>query len=687
MLAPIAYRGPDDEAFDQRPGFGVGFRRLAILDPEHGRQPMTTPDGRLTLVCNGEIYNHASLREELSEKGHAFRTRSDSEVVLHAYAAWGADCTERLRGIFAFAIWDAKERTLFLCRDRSGIKPLFVRIQQDELFFASEAKAILAHGSMPRRLDLVACFSPAEPDAHLEPSPFVGIEQLGAGTTLTFGPNREPRTRRYWTYAPTTEPGDGASDEHDIARFREEIVRVVEMQLMADVPLGACLSGGLDSSLIAALASVHQKRFTTFTTATDRSHDPWFAFALSRSKGLDSHFLRFDPAAVLGALPLVAWGAEGLFDLAFASRLQLCAFARERGIEVLLSGQGIDELLGGYDKTHAAMAAAARRASAAAKLLHCGFPEIADLLAHAAIDAERGTSARDVAALLRRQHADLSHYLLRFEDRMGMLAGVEVRVPFLDHELVELCARIPPERRTSLFGDKRLVREAAKGLLPDSVRLRQKYAFNGNMPTITRVLESERESELLSLTDDATVRAKGYFDPARVKQLRATRGERLLDVVLVVHLLDELFVSGFDPTRFAGAPVPRAEEITASESWMPAEAILFAARSGPRPTDTPSIAQEITFVGLLHAVAPNASRDEELLVVRTSAGVDAHFSLPDALDPVLVVSCLRAIDGHRSYAEVATTTSAPLDDVLAIGRFLSQKGWIEHGPSDSRGRR
>ncbi len=680
MLAPIAYRGPDDEAFEEMPGFGVGFRRLAIVDREHGRQPMTTGDGRLTLVCNGEIYDHGSLRDKLSSKGHQFRTKSDSEVVLHAYAQWGPYCAEHLRGIFAFAIWDATARTVFLCRDRSGIKPLFLRAQGDELLFASEAKAILAHPKVPRRLDLVGCFASVEPNAELERSPFLEIQQLGSGTTLTFGPDGVPQTRRYWSYSPTTLPEPGDSEANDIERFREELGRVVKMQLMSDVPLGACLSGGLDSSYVTALASKSQRGFQTFTTVSEGSLDPWFSFVLSRTQNLESHFLRFDPASALADLPRVAWGAEGLFDLGFASRLQLCTFARQRGIEVLLSGQGIDELTGGYDKTHAAMTAAAVQASAEEELFHSSFQKLAGLLARPTDDGEPGPAADHVAALLRRQHADLSHYLLRFEDRMGMLAGVEVRVPFLDHAIVELCARVPPERRRTLFGDKRLVREAAKGIVPDTVRLREKYAFNGNLPTITRALEETgRATEIFALTEDAAVRAKGYFDLDRVRQLRTTRSEQMLDAVLVVHLLDELFVSHFDPLRFANAPSVSVHEVTVDESWMPAEAILFAARTGPRGSATPSLAREITFVGLLHEIArPGGSKSGKLLVVRTSNGDEVLTLLPSELDPALVLTCLRDVDGRRSYIDIATLTAVPLDEMLAVGRFLGEKGWLVH---------
>ncbi len=236
MLSTIDYRGPDDEVTESRPGFAVGFRRLSIVDVDHGRQPMSTEDGALQLVCNGEIYNHEELREALTSRGHRFRSRSDSEVLLHGYREWGAGLLERLRGIFAFAIWDDPRRALFLCRDRSGVKPLFLHACGDELLFASEAKALLARPKVPRRLDLLGCFAAAEPDAVLEPSPFEGISQLGAGCSLTFTRAGELRPLRYWSYEPVSEYGPEDDGSEEIARLNKgrsaaALLRTTELRL------------------------------------------------------------------------------------------------------------------------------------------------------------------------------------------------------------------------------------------------------------------------------------------------------------------------------------------------------------------------------------------------------------------------------------------------------------------------
>jgi asparagine synthase (glutamine-hydrolysing) len=669
MLAAIAHRGPDDETMEVRPGFAVGFRRLAIMDVEHGRQPMSTDDGALHLVANGEIYNHEELQKELASRGHRFRTRSDSEVILHAYREWGSGCAGHLRGIFAFAVWDASRRALFLCRDRSGIKPCFLRVHGDELFFASEAKALLAHPAAERRLDLFGCFAPAEPDALLEASPFQGIFQLGAGCSLTFTAAGDVRPERYWSYAPTEDPGAEGGEE-DVARFRDELSKVVPMQLMADVPLGAYLSGGLDSSVVAALARAHAPDLTTFTTVCAGSQDPWYAYVLSRAAGFrGARFVRFAPEELLEELPRVAWGAEGAFDLGFVGRYQAAAAARRQGLKVLLSGQGADELMGGYARSYAALETSARRAAWAARLLEEGWASVASALRDGV-----GVSTPDLTALLRREHAALSHYLLRFEDRMGMLAGIEVRVPFLDHRIVEICAGIGGARRR-LFDDKHLLREAARGLVPDAVRLRTKHAFNAGLPPITQVLwSSGQDTAAAALMTEASIHDKGYFETRQVGRLLAAGNYRALDAVLIVQLLDELFVSRFDPTRFAGLiPSP---EITVDASWMPAEAVLVSARKGPSARDKPWIAPSVTRFGLLESALPGSPA---VLAIQVNDGRHAVLPTPEGLDAAMVVELLRRADGARTYAELSAVLGADLETVLAVGRFSADAGLVEHG--------
>jgi asparagine synthase (glutamine-hydrolysing) len=687
MLATIAYRGPDDEAFDSLPGYGIGFRRLSIVDVAGGRQPLKTVDGRLTLVCNGEIYNQGELRACLTARGHVFRTASDSEVVLHAYAEWGSACPERLRGIFAFAIWDAWSRSLFLCRDRSGIKPLFLRLSHGELLFASEAKAVLAHRSTPRRLDLVSCLALLDEDVMLERSPFDGISQLGAGCSAQFGVDETLRTSRYWSYQPTLEPGDDHSEQENVAAFREELERVVRMQLMADVPVGGYLSGGLDSAVVCALAGARADGFETFTSVCGDSDDPWFAYVVARARGLTNHAVAFETDGFAEALATVAWAAEGTFDLGFLCRHQLAASAADRGLKVLLSGQGADELLGGYGYTYSSLVTAVERSAVASRLRGSGWRDLVQAVAlpraHdvdvSAADVSEA-EARRVAAWLKRAHTALSSYLLRFEDRMGMLAGVEVRVPFLDHVLVDLCAAIPPRRRATLFGGKRLLREAALGLVPEPVRVRQKWAFNSSLPPMTQMLEASRaDTGLDDLLTEETVRSKGYFEAAAVRRLRDERNYHLLDAVLIVHLLDELFVTAFDPSRFAGALAVRGREIVLDPTWMPAETIVGAA-GGSGMGDVPSVHIGVVYVGLLNEVeaydvdARTASTPVVLLAVLFADGGRRYMPVPDGIDAELAVQLARSADGMSTYRELATTLEATPEHLLAAARFLVAQG-------------
>ena len=698
MLATVAYRGPDDEVFELQPGLGVGFRRLEIVDEAHGRQPLKTGDGRLTLVCNGEIYNHVELRRLLLARGHAFRTASDSEVVLHAYAEWGAASPDRLRGIFAFAVWDSVERRLFLCRDRSGIKPLFVRADGDELLFASEAKAILANPRTPRRIDLLSCFSVAETDALLEPSPFEQVFQLGAGCSATFGPFASLLPHRYWRYDPTIEPVAASTEADYIDAYREEMLRALPMQLMADRPVGSFLSGGLDSSVVCAVVGAGTAGLETFTSVCAGSDDPWFAYLVSQDKSLRNHFVRFEPDAMLDSLPDVAWGAEGMFDLGFLARYQLATAAHQSGLKVLLSGQGADELTGGYQGSYAAFVAAFERIDAAARLLDTGWPELAAALRTSATENGRpaapkgrpkapGTEAAKVAFALKRWHAGLSAYLLRFEDRMGMLAGLEVRVPFLDHVLVEICASVPPEHRRTLFGDKRLLREAATGLMPESVRTREKFPFNWSLGPITQALaRSSRETWAGELLTDAAVRDKSYFEPEVVRLLRETRNFRLLDGVLMVHMLDELFGASFSPGRFSAAPPPAVTELV-DHDWSRARSAATTAPSrAPTPSDAPSRGSDVTHIGLLHDLleAPvdgggaTVAQPSPVLTIRFNDGRHTLTPLPPELDPELVVAVARSADGSNTYRDMASTLVTPVEVVLAAGQFLRERAALTH---------
>ena len=247
MTDVLAHRGPDDEGVHIEPGVALGFRRLSIVDLAGGHQPLSNEDGSIWLVFNGEIYNHETLRRELVAQGHRFRSRSDSEVIVHAYEQWGHRCAAKLRGIFAFAIWDRNERALWLVRDHSGIKPLYLTRIAGEVRFASEIKALLVDPAMHREIDPLGYVSADVVEPDFEPTALVGVEQLGAGRALRIDAQGETITR-YWRYVPSCalEPIDG---DALVERLRKTLEDVVGMQLMADVPIGAYLSGGVDFGL------------------------------------------------------------------------------------------------------------------------------------------------------------------------------------------------------------------------------------------------------------------------------------------------------------------------------------------------------------------------------------------------------------------------------------------------------
>ncbi len=570
MLDTLWYRGPDGTSYLEEQGLGLGFCRLAIIDLEGGRQPMPNEDGTIWVVNNGEIYNFRDLTRQLEGRGHRFATRSDTEVIVHAYEEWGETCVERLRGIFALALWDRPRRRLVLARDRSGIKPLNILFKRDRIAFASEAKALLAAGGVERRLDLLGYLGGAALDAPLIRSTFDGILQLGAGCKLTATPDGH-KVERYWRYQPSEAAG-GNGPSRPLEAFRELFEEAVQMQLVADVPVAAALSGGIDSAaLVAAIARAGRRDIRTYTVdfGDDASEDVRHARLVAESLGVSNKTVSCPlDAAAVDALPFVAWVAEGEFDLGYVGRYALARAVHADGAKVLLSGQGIDEILTGYWPSYARYQGAAleRHLAERVRPSYRGWPAFDERVLEelrARLSADDSASAPDlpplarvVAAEMRAEHARLSSSLLRFEDRMGMAGHVEVRVPFLDHPLLEFCASFPEAERRALFSGKALLRRAVSAWLPEAIAQRPKLAFNKSAPAITKLLlDQPEDSPLRELLSRDAVESRGYFDWARVEALLRARNFTALDHVLIVHLLDELFVRRFDPRRFSG-PVP-----------------------------------------------------------------------------------------------------------------------------------
>ncbi|MFH8753837.1 asparagine synthase (glutamine-hydrolyzing) [Streptomyces rimosus] len=566
MVRTLIRRGPDADGSWLDTHIALGHRRLAIIDPEGGAQPMATsergPHGdlpRAVISYGGEIYNYRELRSELSLCGHRFATSSDTEVALRAYLQWGTDFVHRLNGMYAIAIWDTAHEELLLVRDRLGVKPLYYYPTPQGVIFGSEPKAILAN-------PLVKPSASAEElcDALLflrTPGrvPFRGMRELKPGHLLRVG--REGlREDRYWALAARPHT-DGLSTT--IATVRELLDDIVPRQMVADVPVVALLSGGLDSSTVTALAqrvrAAEGGRISTFAVDfvghTDNfrgdpirpTPDGPYARAVARHVGSTHHTITLDRAGLLD--PTVRRNVLAAWDLPFnfadldVSLHQLFAAVREHA-PVVLSGEGADEVFGGYlwfsdpaaraAETFPWLELGAHRGLDPRALFHPWFVDGIDLAAYQA-DLYRSALAEvprlDGEGPEERRTRELSYLtltrwlpmLLDKKDRMGMANGLEGRVPFCDHRLVEYLFNAPWAMKTCTGQEKGLLREAAADLLPQSILRRTKAAY----PSIQDpAYDHSLVSGLATVAVGDNAPLTGYLDPEGVRRLtdRTTTG-------------------------------------------------------------------------------------------------------------------------------------------------------------------
>jgi asparagine synthase (glutamine-hydrolysing) len=515
----------------------LAHRRLSILDPTPaGRQPFASSDGGILLVHNGEVYNYLELRDELGELGHRFRTQTDAEVVVEAYAEWGLEAIPRFNGIWAFALWDRAAGRLLLSRDRLGVKPLYLGQMAGGLAFASEIKALrgFVTGADPNMSALRDYAASGWLD-HSDATFFDGIEPLPPATNLVWE-RGSTRRWRYWSPpAPSSDAGTAAraGDEELVADFGSLLRNAVELQLRSDVPLGSCLSGGIDSASIVLLSSQlagermgpHEAAPRLALTASfpgSPDDETGRAALVAEQAGLAHLRVQLTPAGLIETLEAVVREQDEPFGSAsiLAQRAVMEA-ARGQGIKVMLDGQGADEMLAGYPhfryawllgllKRHPAavpgalgemrgsgLAAAVSLRQAALEQLRLGSTGRAPLGRDARLPAWLGPRLREAAPLplrgaagpaatgtpLARQlvRAVVSTSLpalLRYEDRSSMRFGVEARVPFLDHRLVEAACRLPDRLRIDHGVTKSVLRRAMAGIVPDEVRLdRRKIGF------------------------------------------------------------------------------------------------------------------------------------------------------------------------------------------------------------------
>ena len=569
MAEAIRHRGPDDFGFYHDAWAHLAQRRLSIVDLQGGHQPMTNENGTLWITFNGEIYNHAELRPALEQAGHKYKTRSDTETILHAFEEHGEECLQLFRGMFGFAIWDAPRRRLFCARDRLGIKPFYYYWDGRMFAFASEIKALLEHPAISpalaeELLPEVLAFGYTSGDRTL----FRNIHKLMPGYRLmleTAEGHLGLAMERYWDV-----PAGPPAEEFDVGRCPQEWIREtrqrleesVEMHLMSDVPLGVFLSGGVDSSAIAALAQRGLKRpVKTFAVgyAEARFSELGAARRVARAIGTEHHEVTIGIDDFLGALPRLIWHEDEPIAWPSSVSLYFVSKLAAQHVKVVLTGEGSDELFAGYERyrwqqVNQRCAAAycdvasesvrrwIRKQVETSPLLGAGLRR---KLRHTVLGREltfeslflrnfycafeKGVrfqgymrywdSRQDETNLMRTLYADQKTYLVELlmkQDQMSMAASLESRVPFLDHKLVEFAAHIPDSLKIQGSTQKYILKAALSGLLPRDIIYRKKMGF----PTpLRRWLRDSRAEPLYAALRSTDGLLAAHLDKREVEAL------------------------------------------------------------------------------------------------------------------------------------------------------------------------
>jgi asparagine synthase (glutamine-hydrolysing) len=578
MLALLRHRGPDEFGIYADDLAVLGSARLSIIDLAGGQQPIGNEDGRYWIVFNGAIFNYQELREELEEGGHQFSTQTDTEVILHLYEELGPQCLERLNGQWALAIWDASERRLFLARDRLGVRPLFYTRTPGGWLFASEAKGLFADDEVRAEIDPAVLEEVFTYWAPLGPrSIFRGVKEVPPGHYMVIDED-EAELRCYWNF--TVDSTVNRTPEEYLEELRDLLVDAVRIRMRADVPVGAYLSGGLDSSLLAAIVRKEMdNQLETFSVAfTDAEFDE------SAQQRQMVEFLRTThhetqatQAEIGRVFPEVIWHTEcPILRTAPAPMYMLSAAVRERGLKVVLTGEGADEFFGGYDIFKEAKArrfwAQQPESKFRPKLLEKLYPEIASLgrsnsayraaffgqglgetaspfYSHAlrwrnnrrnlrffsdeTKAAQAEAPAPDLTAMLppdfnqweplaQAQFLEvktfLSNYLLNSQgDRMAMAHSVEGRYPFLDWRVVEFSARLPARLKLRAMSEKYLLRVFGRDYLPPAIAQRRKQPYRA--PIHRSFFNEAKLDYVTELLSESSLKAAGFFKPTAVQPL------------------------------------------------------------------------------------------------------------------------------------------------------------------------
>ena len=612
MLGAIRHRGPDEFGIYRDGYAGLASARLSIIDLSSGQQPISNEDGTLWIVFNGEIFNYVELRPELQARGHIFSTDSDTEVIIHLYEEYGPACLDHLNGQFAIALWDARAHSLFLARDRLGIRPLFYSLARRRLIFGSEIKAILTHPDITAEIDPHAIEQIFTYWSTLAPATtFRGIYEIPPGHYL-LAQKEQLLIRPYWTLDFDEKVSEaGATTADYLERFEHLLSDAARIRLRADVPVGAYLSGGLDSSIIAAIVQEHVgDRMDTFSIAFEDAAFDESDYQQQMATALGTHHrvVQCTHADIGRVFPDVIWHTEApILRTSPAPMFLLSQLVHDCGFKVVLTGEGADEVLAGYNifKEMQVRRFWARNPESSFRplLLKRLYPYIAELSSNEGYLAaffKRGLDDTDSpyyshtlrwnnTARLRRlllgsdtndepqlpelppgfqrwsylaqaQYLEMSIFLCQYllssqGDRMAMAHSVEGRFPFLDHRLVEFCNRLPARVKLRGLTEKWLLKQLGRKLVPAEIWQRPKQPYRA--PIHHCFVHPKAPEYVAELLSEPALRSSGLFDPGSVRQLKAKaqRISRLSEVdsmalagVLSAQIVHHRFVEAFRPS-------------------------------------------------------------------------------------------------------------------------------------------
>jgi asparagine synthase (glutamine-hydrolysing) len=633
MCGVMAHRGPDDEGVYIGDGVAIGMRRLSIIDLNNGSQPISNEDGTVWIVFNGEIYNYQELRRDLERRGHTLRTASDTETIVHLYEDLGPRCVDRLRGMFAFAIWDTRRRQILLARDRMGIKPLYYYERNGQLLFSSELKPILQLGQVERSLDWESVghlfTTLATPSTR---SIVKGVSKLEPARFAVASQGRNIRVERYWDV--DFSPNERATEAEFVEELRDRLAESVRLHQVSDVPVGAFLSGGLDSSAVVAMMSRPKDvDLKTFSIGfAEASHDELpYARQVAAQFGKDHYDLVLRPNVVQIVEDLTWYLDEPFGDTSAIPTYMVSKLAAEH-VKVVLSGDGGDELFAGYDKyvvegrerMRERIPRGIRKAAGAVGAMMPHGMTGRRFLRHLALegparyfDASTMFHADEMRRLFRTealaqiarhdpwsvsraewrepsgdwlaaaQYDDINRYLpldiLTKVDRMTMAHSIEARPPLLDHKFVEFAATIPARFRLQGRDTKYIFKKAMRGILPDSIIDRQKHGF---AVPLARWFRGELEGFARDVLLSGTCRERGIFDTRSVEHLFQLHARgRDLDLQLWTMLSFELWCRRFLDTTDVRDVAPERTRQTLRRPVAPAivHAVPFSGSVLPTP--------------------------------------------------------------------------------------------------------